>query len=55
MALETGFKCIGTAGKTVDGRDVDDKWLKEAVKSYDADKYCAVINLNQWNPKWDGH
>lgn len=54
MALETGFKCIGTAGKTVDGRDVDDKWLKEAVKSYDADKYCAVINLNHWNPKWYG-
>lgn len=54
MALETGFKCIGTAGKTVDGREVDEKWLKEAVKSYDANKYCAVINLNHWNPKWYG-
>lgn len=54
MALETGYKCIGTAGKTVDGREVDEKWLKEAVKAYDADKYCAVINLNHWNPEWYG-
>ncbi|MFH0274902.1 GPO family capsid scaffolding protein [Vibrio jasicida] len=54
MALETGYKIIGTAGDTVDGRVIDEKWLKQLVKNYSTDKYVAVINLNHWNPKWYG-
>ncbi|NAW58487.1 MULTISPECIES: GPO family capsid scaffolding protein [unclassified Vibrio] len=54
MGLETGFKVIGTAGDTVDGRVIDEKWLKQLVKNYDVNKYTAVINLNHWNPKFYG-
>ncbi|NAX21269.1 GPO family capsid scaffolding protein [Vibrio sp. V39_P1S14PM300] len=54
MGLETGFKVIGTAGHTVDGRVIEEKWLKQAVKNYNPNKYTAVINLNHWNPKFYG-
>ncbi len=54
MALETGFKIIGTAGNTVDGRVIQESWLKQAAKNYDPEKYTAVLNLNHWNPKFYG-
>ena len=54
MPLQTGFKRIGSAGKTVDGRDIPKNWLTEMAESYDAEKYGAVINLNHWDPRWAG-
>lgn len=54
MPLQTGFKRIGSAGKTVDGRNVQKNWLSEMAESYDAEKYGAVINLNHWDPRWAG-
>lgn len=54
MGLQTGYKCIGSAGKTVDGREVETHWLEQLVKNYDASKYAAVINLNHWDPRWAG-
>lgn len=43
---------IGSAGKTVDGREIPENWLTEIVETYDASKYAAVINLNHWRPTW---
>lgn len=36
---------ICSAGKTVDGREVPEKWLLEVEKSYDPEQRTAVINL----------
>ncbi|MEC4728837.1 GPO family capsid scaffolding protein [Shewanella sp. D64] len=54
MPLQSGFIVIGTAGSTVDGREIKESWLKEAAEGYDASVYTAVLDLNHWDPRWYG-
>lgn len=51
---QTGFKSIGCAGRTVDGREIKPEWIQEAIESYNPKLYTAVINLNHWDPKYYG-
>ncbi|MEI8244365.1 MAG: GPO family capsid scaffolding protein [Lentisphaerota bacterium] len=46
--LLTDWMTLGTAGPTVDGRNIDETKLLQAAKSYDAENYCAVINLEHY-------
>lgn len=41
--LKTGWKRIGRSGKTIDGRDIDPQWLREAADMYDPEFYQAKI------------
>lgn len=42
--LLTDWQVIGTAGDTIDGREIEDGWLDEAVESFDLTNYTPVIN-----------
>lgn len=42
--LFTDFVTIGTAGATVDGREIQEQWLKDAAEQYDPEIYTASIN-----------
>ncbi|WP_221800535.1 GPO family capsid scaffolding protein [Oceanobacter mangrovi] len=49
--LLTDWLVIGTAGATIDGRDIPEDWLTAAAEQYDLDVYTAVINsdhLLEW-------
>lgn len=37
--------CIGTSGKTVDGRDIKPEWLEQAAEDYNPELYGARINV----------
>ena len=37
--------CIGTSGKTVDGRDIKPEWLEQCAEDYDPQLYGARINV----------
>ena len=37
--------CIGTSGKTIDGRDIQPEWLEQAAEDYDLEVYGARINV----------
>lgn len=54
MGLQTGYKSIGSAGKTVDGREIRPEWIQEAVETYDPNLYTAVLNFNHWPAKYFG-
>ena len=54
MGLQTGFKSIGSAGKTVDGREIEPAWLTGAIESYDPQLFEAVINYCHLPKKWYG-
>lgn len=41
--LRTGFVCIATEGKAVDGRDITRDWLVDMAETYDPSYYTAVI------------
>lgn len=41
--LRTGFVCIATEGKAVDGRDITRDWLTDMAETYDPTYYTAVI------------
>ncbi|MGY3944141.1 GPO family capsid scaffolding protein [Aeromonas tecta] len=41
--LRTGFVCIATEGKAVDGRDITRDWLTDMAETYDPSYYTAVI------------
>ncbi|MGE6289421.1 GPO family capsid scaffolding protein [Aeromonas media] len=41
--LRTGFVCIATEGKAVDGRDITRDWLIDMAETYDPTYYTAVI------------
>lgn len=41
--LTTDWVCIATAGKTVDGRMIDEKWLIDVAETYDVNVYTALI------------
>lgn len=41
--LTTDWVCIATAGKTVDGRTIDEKWLIDVAETYDVNVYTALI------------
>jgi hypothetical protein len=41
--LTTDWVCIATAGKTVDGRIVDEKWLIDIAETYDVNVFTALI------------
>lgn len=43
-ALVTDWKTIGTAGDTIDGREITEQDLIDAAEMYDKDEYTAVIN-----------
>lgn len=42
---ESGWLCIATEGRSVDGREMMREWLTSAAQNYDSDFYSAVI----WN------
>ena len=42
--LFTDFVTIGTAGATVDGREIQEQWLIDAAEQYDPEIYTATIN-----------
>ncbi len=37
--------CIGTSGKTIDGRDIKPEWLEQAAEDYAPELYGARINV----------
>ena len=41
--LRTGWVCIATEGKAVDGRDITRDWLTDMAETYDPTYYTAVI------------
>jgi hypothetical protein len=41
--LRTGWVCIATEGKAVDGRDITRDWLTDMAETYDPSYYTAVI------------
>ncbi|BES69718.1 GPO family capsid scaffolding protein [Marinobacter nanhaiticus D15-8W] len=43
-ALYTDWIVIGTAGPTIDGRNISDTLLEQAASNYDPSEYTAVIN-----------
>lgn len=42
---ESGWLCIATEGRSVDGREMMREWLTSAAQNYNSDFYSAVI----WN------
>ena len=46
--LLTDWLTICTAGPTVDGRTIEEKWLTEAAKNYDREEYPAFVNCEHW-------
>ena len=44
--LLTDWLTLGTAGPTVDGREIPIEDIEQAAKNYDPDNYCAVINID---------
>ena len=46
--LLTDWMTLGTAGPTVDGRNIEEAKLQQAAKNYDPENYCAVINLEHY-------
>lgn len=53
MPLLTDFQVIGTAGETVDGRTIEEQWLKDMAEDYDLDIYQAQINAD--HERWYGN
>jgi len=41
--LYTDFVRIGRSGKSIDGRDIDPQWLRDAAETYDPEEYTALI------------
>lgn len=41
--LKTGWVCIGTSGKTVDGREIKPEWLTQMAETYDPEYYTACL------------
>ncbi|MGQ8702871.1 GPO family capsid scaffolding protein [Serratia marcescens] len=41
--LMTDWVCIATAGKTVDGRTIDEQWLVDIAETYDTNLFTALI------------
>ncbi|KNC95751.1 GPO family capsid scaffolding protein [Trabulsiella odontotermitis] len=41
--LTTDWVCIASAGKTVDGRIIDEQWLIDIAETYDVNVYTALI------------
>ncbi|MFR9704961.1 GPO family capsid scaffolding protein [Aeromonas sanarellii] len=41
--MRTGWVCIATEGKAVDGRDITRDWLTDMAETYDPTYYTAVI------------
>ena len=46
--------CIGTSGKTVDGRDIKAEWLEQAAEDYSPELYGARINVEHLRSAWPG-
>ncbi|UKI31410.1 MAG: GPO family capsid scaffolding protein [Lentisphaeria bacterium] len=46
--LLTDWLTICTAGPTVDGRTIEEKWLTEAAKNYDREEYPAFVNCEHY-------
>ena len=46
--------CIGTSGKTVDGRDIKPEWLEQCAEDYDPQLYGARINVEHLRSAWPG-
>ena len=44
--------CIGTSGKTIDGRDIQPEWLEQAAEDYDLEVYGARINVEHLRSLW---
>lgn len=43
MSYETDWIRVGTAGKTIDGREIQEQWLDDMAATYDPKEYCAQI------------
>ncbi len=46
MQLITDWITIGTAGPTVDGRNISEQMLTDAAETYDPEEYTAIISSN---------
>lgn len=46
--------CIGTSGKTIDGRDIKPEWLEQAAEDYSPELYGARINVEHLRSAWPG-
>lgn len=51
--LLTEFMVLATAGATIDGREIEEQWLKDIAETYDKEKYTAVINADHF--EWSGN
>lgn len=51
--LLSSFLVLATAGATIDGRNIEEQWLKDAAELYSADEYTANINIDHYN--WYGN
>jgi hypothetical protein len=52
MLLSTFF-VLATAGATIDGRNIEEQWLKDIAEQYDLETYTANINVDHYN--WYGN
>ncbi|MEB2410366.1 GPO family capsid scaffolding protein [Enterobacter asburiae] len=41
--LRTDWICVATAGKTADGREIEEEWLLESAETYNPQTYTALI------------
>lgn len=51
--LLTDWLVLAVAGATIDGREIEEKWLEEIAESYDRESYTANINVDHFN--WYGN
>lgn len=52
MLLSTFF-VLATAGATIDGRNIEEQWLRDINEQYSTDIYTANINVDHYN--WYGN
>ncbi len=51
--LLSSFFVLATAGSTIDGRNIEEQWLKDIAEQYDTEVYTANINVDHYN--WYGN
>ncbi len=53
MAAKSGWFKVATAGPTIDGREILEKWIFEIVETYDLEEYTA--NIFEDHMSWRGN
>lgn len=54
MASKAKWFCVGTSGKSIEGRDIKPEWLMQAAKSYSPEVYGARINVEHYRAFYPG-